>query len=801
MAYPTNYTYRLANLTWNALANVYPTATQGPGFFYSLTPDVTDALAGNDAITGTATAPPPGNAGEPVLNYIVKAGVANYGRFNLGAGDDSITGRGVATPINFTSNGQTQTFPVYTSTYGIFNAGVISDLNGTSALTTGVATLSTSSSVFGLYNQQSIYLYDGNDVITVNSATASGNYGIYNGAGKTSTSPTLPAGINPQTLDLGDNNDTIRAFAQLVAIYNDTNYFINTGSGTDSILATANTTLTAGAGTSAGIYQLSGAFLNTGIGSDTITAAGFSGIYNNGNFDSSDDGDRINATGSFLSSGSPSGIYSGPASAFISGSGNDTITSSAFIGVYNQGNLLTYTSPTSAENDIINAGSNTGTSLSSYGLVNAANALLDMGAGADSINAVVRNDSIGVAAIINNGTLKLDIGNDTITATGRQGVSNTGTVDAGAGTDQLRLGTTLSVFGVINATPGLIDLGADNDTLQALASATDTIAIGFSNTGSLIAGAGADSISATGYLGVSNAKLLQTYAVGGAATLESDVISGGNTTSFIGLYNRSSGAQILTGAGTDTVLGTASNNVNAIGLYTDAGTTIDTGSENDSIRALGATGVDNSGTILTGTGNDTITAGDTISTYGMINRVGGVINMGDGNDILSASSRAATPTGYSIMNDGLIDMGAGADTINVTPGNNLNGFTYQFTNPSGARNGTYGILMGTGNDSIVGFGDAAIDGGAGTDTLRLPNATSYTFRKFTTPNSPTNYWTLSRSANNVTSTMYFNNIESVNGYTGLTTATMAANTVQYTLTISNGGVASISGPSAAPPVA
>ena len=110
--------------------------------------------------------------------------------------------------------------------------------------------------------------------------------------------------------------------------------------------------------------------------------------------------------------------------------------------------------------------------------------------------------------------------------------------------------------------------------------------------------------------------------------------------------------------------------------------------------------------LILGEGRDEIEA-DTITNHGLI-------NLGKGRDEIKANALTNSGTinlgkrrdqvkAESLINNGTIDFGSGRDTLDVLAGGFL---------------GTGNVLMGTGNDTVLGHGTGSFDGGKGqADTL------------------------------------------------------------------------------------
>lgn len=133
---------------------------------------------------------------------------------------------------------------------------------------------------------------------------------------------------------------------------------------------------------------------------------------------------------------------------------------------------------------------------------------------------------------------------------------------------------------------------------------------------------------------------------------------------------------------------------------------IDLGFGNNKLEVFGwiDTGLKNYGIVKSGFGNDDIVAkggDDAISNLG-------IIDLGAGKDTITGGQNG-------IWNVGTINMGDGDDIINALGG----GFD-SFSSYKGDvdRDGKY--KLGKGSDVVKGFGDGTFDGGAGWDSLILP---------------------------------------------------------------------------------
>ena len=148
------------------------------------------------------------------------------------------------------------------------------------------------------------------------------------------------------------------------------------------------------------------------------------------------------------------------------------------------------------------------------------------------------------------------------------------------------------------------------------------------------------------------------------------------------------------------------------GISLRAWDTINTGIGNDAITGIGrdesgkgGDGIGNYGTINTGKGDDSIKATGSDGDYGMVNNEGGKIIMGAGNDYIKVTSDRIWG---SLLNDGIINTGAGKDIVNALKGGiSGDGETY----------------LGAHNDTLRGFGTGKFYGGTGVDIIRFGEGT------------------------------------------------------------------------------
>ena len=188
------------------------------------------------------------------------------------------------------------------------------------------------------------------------------------------------------------------------------------------------------------------------------------------------------------------------------------------------------------------------------------------------------------------------------------------------------------------------------------------------------------------------------------------------------------------GSGDDLVFGDSSGDYGIYNLGTLTG-----GSGNDTIRGIGKeTGVVNVSSIDTGSGSDTIEEstkqdGTGVNGFGTYNV--GIITTGSSNDVIRGTGLDA-----GIFNDGSIDMGSGADSIEgVARGGGGIDQEGKVLVTTGVISETKGIIqLGAGKDTVKGevdsfgiFANGTIDGGEGNDFMSgdggiigIANATS-----------------------------------------------------------------------------
>lgn len=334
----------------------------------------------------------------------------------------------------------------------------------------------------------------------------------------------------------------------------------------------------------------------------------------------------------------------------------------------------------------------------------------DAGAGDNIITgtgtAITTSDGVGVYFSDVNGilvdvqsTFATGAGNDTITGLARatdQGV--------GGGAFDFRALNALSADGI--EVRGAFSTGAGNDIVTGTAAGqatnsfvvVDGIDIGLGSIQN-----GVPVVASVG-LGEGNNQLLGTSAAS-ASGAEASVITAGIQS--VGTINAGSGDDSIVAESASFVTGGSlgirgsradglQNGLDFAGSLRPAAINLDDG--NDSIEAKAS---------ATSTDSDAFAAG--------ISQVqGSMISMGGGDDLISAQAFAFSPKASEAFGifGGTIDTGNGNDQV-ISSSN------------SGPLKGGLGlgggvaINMGAGNDILLGFGEASVDGGTGIDILQF----------------------------------------------------------------------------------
>ena len=182
-------------------------------------------------------------------------------------------------------------------------------------------------------------------------------------------------------------------------------------------------------------------------------------------------------------------------------------------------------------------------------------------------------------------------------------------------------------------------------------------------------------------------------------------------------------SEIDSGADNDKVIGRGNSRTGiAYGIEINGGK-IDSGLANDRITGNGksrsgdAYGISLNGSnaetkIDTGLGNDSVVGkarSRSGNAFGINNLRNSTIDTGDGDDTVTGVASSATGEAVGIFNNGVIDGGAGDDVFDAL---------------TGGWGGNGRADLGSGNDTVRGFGSGTFDGGVGFDTLVF-NAGTY----------------------------------------------------------------------------
>ena len=180
---------------------------------------------------------------------------------------------------------------------------------------------------------------------------------------------------------------------------------------------------------------------------------------------------------------------------------------------------------------------------------------------------------------------------------------------------------------------------------------------------------------------------------------------------------------IDSGADNDKVIGRGNSRTGiAYGIEINGGK-IDSGLANDRITGNGKSrsgdaygialnGINGETKIDTGLGNDSVVGkarSRSGNAFGINNLRNSTIDTGDGDDTVTGVASSATGEAVGIFNNGVIDGGAGDDVFDAL---------------TGGWGGNGRADLGSGNDTVRGFGSGTFDGGVGFDTLVF-NAGTY----------------------------------------------------------------------------
>ncbi len=703
----------------------FETANGGPAvdtFNVAGSTDVTTANGnnGNDIfnVNANATVDLNGNGGNDTFN--VADGVTLTGTIDGGAGTDTLSYAAYSSPVAVTLTGSDATGFSSTSATGVTQFAGIDNLVGGTASDTLTGENVASTWTLGstqTYNDGSNNLAfsafetvdGGTDVDTFN-VTGSGDVTTANG---------------------GDGNDIFNINANATID-------LNGNGGNDTFNVAATVTLTGTVDGGAGTDTLSYAAYNASV---AITLA------------SSD------ATG-FTSLASPGITQFKGIDNLIGGQGSDALTGENVASTWTLGSPNSYNDATATLAFSAFETVDGGTDVDTFNV-----------AGSTDVTTANGNDGADIFNVNANATVDLNGngGNDTFNLA--DGVTLTGTIDGGAGTD------TLSYAAYSN--PVAVTLTGSDATGFSSTSATGVTQ--FAGIDNLVGGTASDSltgedVASTWTLGASP----NTYSDGIATLAFSafETVNAGSAGDEFDLQSGASGYTINGGAGTDTLTGivdptltgsgssngyggTADNAISftAIDVLTGSGTF--TGDNNDSTFTINSTSTYNDGatsnslslsgfdTIAGGTGDDVFTivvaGSSTVATLG-------TLDGGDGTNTLNATNvnvAQQIADGYNYTNFQIINangtfLGANTDTTYEWNGTVwlMNGTSIgtPSTIKAGTANDTFivdagtttttNMLGGDGDDSFtIGSGAqalGAVDGGTGTNTLNIPGSVTLT---------------------------------------------------------------------------
>jgi hypothetical protein len=280
--------------------------------------------------------------------------------------------------------------------------------------------------------------------------------------------------------------------------------------------------------------------------------------------------------------------------------------------------------------------------------------------------------------------------------------------------------------GIIDTLNGNDVITGNGETLrQVLFYGSLTVGVYNGSGGVISTNEGADGIVGYGGVGLFN-DLNATISTGNG----NDTVSGCGCDygdNYKGILNSGT---IGTGIGNDTIIG------NAYGRYSGGIVnfgTIRSEDGDDSIIGSGEAGgisnnasADTAGTIDTGNGNDNI-FGESDRDWGIYNGFRGIINTGNGEDSIVGITTGGDDAGILNFEQAAINTGSGDDTIvgNGAVGIRNNGTINTGSGDDlvnalvGGFDGNGRILLGEGNDVVVGFGSGNFNGGNGIDMLEL----------------------------------------------------------------------------------
>jgi hypothetical protein len=372
--------------------------------------------------------------------------------------------------------------------FGIFNSSTINTATGNDIIT-GISNKENSESgapyIFGIFNGKANLRQVG---------TISQPYFIIDTAGDPIIGDIPDFNKDTSTIDTGNGDDTLIGIANIdpsTGIQNNLG-IINTGDGSDTIIATGSAGLVNNRGIvdtgkgndiitgtgSIGTGILNSFVINTGDDNDTVTGIGGASNYGILNYRAIDTGNGDDIITGISTTGNNDGIYNTSLSSLNTGDGNDIITGIGSIGLLNAGSINTGNGEDSIIGDKGSDSNGTRYGISNFSTINTGNA----------------NDSIiSQEKFINRGGVFLGEGNDSITADTDlhdRALENYKAIETGDGDDLI------TSTGVIY-NEGVINTGNGNDIIEGV----DHTGIGYgiyNNGGSINTGDGNDSIIANG---------------------------------------------------------------------------------------------------------------------------------------------------------------------------------------------------------------------------------------------------------------------------------------------------------------
>lgn len=637
---------------------------------------------------------------------------------------DAQTGFTPSASANVTNNGTISSIGVGSD--GIRLDNIVGTVTNTGTINTDSTSNTNGSHGISVFATRDIDVQNSGDIttnngngITVNLAFSGGTANITNSGSLT----TAGTGAGSAGINLGSANGS--------SIVNNTGSIETSG---DNAVGLYLSGVNASATNSAEIRSGASSMITT-------SGAGAHGVAVTSNSNVSD----LDLAGDITTSGDgASGVVIDEDSAIsnVSGLGNSITTTGANahgLDVQNTSLGLDITNTT----DISTSGSaSIGLNLSGAGdtVVNASGA--EISSSASDGEGIVFNSSVGASnSLTNEGTITAGqnavrggAGDEVITNNGLL----TGTITLGAGTDSVTNTSTIN---------GTVNLGDGNDSFTHLAGSSVTAVDGGAGTDSAtftIAGTdAAETIdasdftnietadhSAGGDLTLTNTVSFDTVTVGTNSTLRLQAADAASTTTTLD----AGGVLEIDAASTLTNPDDNGTAVQAVGdgvTVTNQGTVSATGADGTAISLFGgANSITNGGNIsATGIAISGAAGDDSINNDGTIS---GNVNLAGGNDIVtntgSISGNIDLGDGTnSITNDGTLSStgitvasGTGNDTVtnnsSITGGINLAAGNDVITN-SGSISGS--VDLGDGDDSfthLAGSSEAAVDGGAGTDT-------------------------------------------------------------------------------------